>query len=1191
MDDLLFLKRLDTKRWLGLRMPPDLEIVAGTGNKALPEKPWTLDAPPVLEWTDAVYYGPAAVKQGEVISLTWKKREPNDPFTGLAFADVLADVETLPVSDAEKENVRNQLSDARVNAGVSLPLRAYHAYLKTQGGSKPSLEAWRNVVLAAFSERPGELPVEAFGGLLFLVEADAAPVPKEGVFVDPADPSMAKLEELRVKAFQHSRGVSFECADAVDGISYTNSSVLDAVDGKTVDGKTYSGYYRITRTLGVVERPSRRSALVAIPTGLVDADGRKNPVVGLPTKEQWAQRRFRLADSLAPDELIGELLNYRIEFFNPHGRMVRVGRVMLQRQRLDPPAALTRAIARLVTKPDGNDATLSIRFDLPPTEKPDGAGLELVLYCLKNPALPTGFYGDADDAAVQVARLLSDIDPAAVMDVRAGDQVLSGASSERAQTNLSNHGLEPFATIPQEKFLELPKSKPAEEDSWSQCRWEVGVEDLGGLVPSRQAVRLMLALRRVVAPNSTGAVFDGPVPESPVLEPQMLIGFEATSTERDQVVPHFEKFWTPPLAFEPLDPDRVFFSEVDTPSERAQPKEADNRALVRMQVQHLVPNAAPDAEPVGGYRVWMRDLPARHAPGYPFEALAVVQAVPQLVKAYAPIEMGRQWWVQVASGDPGAPNAEPEKTFLVSSSPHAMIRGREDDRTPEQIAAQPPDALFDDVTGQLNTLLTEIRNGEASMHDVRGGALLLKFWRMLDQSLCKEVLLNISQRRELTRDGAQKWLANRQGNWILFCDQNGGYLGRAWTFKGPQADKVKRIHVLNEVPNTEDTVAIDDFGQLTWNWAGLQDAWHHELEWVVEPLSRYAPLRRRALPLAERPADKPRHPMPSWQVGTSDAGIPEAKIHRLAVLRRMPFEGRVGLVPLPDAEEDAFVWQVNLPPEFRRATHNTHARTALGALRLEVIDAIAEPLLADDFEPAADVDPLIEAWCSKPQPDNHPVPETLESIDEGHQLVIHQPACFKVMLKVRPRADTKSGEVTFLEQWAERVPKTFSNKLMIRSDHCYIHEQGTELVVPVARLGWSYTGESRPTVKDVIGRTGNPLIATMPGLRLPDPAASLTVFIKQGDGVLRPCTYFFGPAFPRDDTLPQTGWKKQETTNVAWGVAYRDPSVVAGITLFNGGLHRGDLVLTLKPAYDASQLRVLWKRGGVASDLMPDDPA
>lgn len=1184
--DLLFLKRLDTAHWLGLRMPPDLRIAAGANNSNVaPDKAWTLDAPPDLEWPGADYYGPAAREDGGEISLGWEKR-PKERFAGPAFEGVLADVKAMAESEARKD-VESQLAEAQAKAGVSLPLRSYRAYLQTQGGSTRSLEAWRDVVLAALSERPGELPVEAFGGLLFLVEANSEPVPRDGVFVDAAEPSKAVPAELQVKAFQHSKGIAFECSGAVGGVVYTNGSVLDAIDGKS-----HSGYYRITRTLGVVERPSRRSGMVAIPTSVEDAPGWNNAVPGMPAKELWADRRFRLADGLAPDELVGELLNYRVELFNPHGRVVRAGRVMLQRQRLDPPAAITRAMARLAPDPDSDDHLVAIRLDLPPTEEPGGTGLEVVLYRLDNPVLPTGFYGDADDAAVHVARLLSDIDPAALMDVRAGDQVLTGAASEGAQANLSNHGLEFVASYPLQSTaaLRLPAPGSGDDSAWSQYGWEVSAKQLDRLLPPGRAVRLMLALRRVVAANSTGVVFDGPVPESPVLEPQMLIGFDAKSTERDQVVPHFERFWAPPVEPGLLDADRVFFSEADMPGDKPPQNEADNRARVRMQVQHLATGAAPAPEPIGGYRVWMRDLPARHAQGVAFEALATVQAVPQLVKAYAPIEVGRQWWVETASDRIGDASAVPSKeTFHASPSPHAIIRNQEE--KPGPTAAQ--------VVDQLNALLRDVAEGKAQRQDVRGGALLLQFWRLLDQGLCSEVILNVAQRRELTRYGAAAWLDGRPGNWIVFRDQNGGYLGRAWTFKGDEAARMKRVHVLNEVPNTEDTVAVDDFGQVTWNWTGLQDAWHHELEWVVEPLSRYAPLRRRAQPLAARPAAEPRHPVPPWQEGKLGDDFPDDAIHRLPILRRMPFAGRVGLIPVPDAEEDAFVWKVNLPPEFRRATHNTRARTALGALRIEVLEASAKTMLGADFENTPIMDLLIKRWCGGPQP-APPEPETLESVEEGHQLVIHHAACFQVTLKVRPRADTMAGEATPAEpptgeasllKPVERVAKAFTNDEMIKLDHCRTHEDGAELVVPVARLGWSYTGKSRPTVEEVIGRLPDTSsLAAMPGLRLPDPAASMTVLFRGDDGVLRPCAYFFGPAVVRDKKPPlPPGWVVEVPGNVRWGLAYRIDEVVTNISLSTGGPHPADLVLELvgKPA---ARMRVLWKRGGSATELPPPTP-
>lgn len=1180
--DLLFLKRLDSKHWLGLRLPPDLAITAGDDSKVLAvSEQWALDEMPHLNWDagTATYFGPTFRMEGGRVGLDWTKK-PREHFTGKAFAGVLADVDGLDQIDAVKR-ARLQLLEAQAKAGVSLPLRAYQAYIDVRGGAPRSIGDWARVVIDALAVRPGEIPVEAFGGLIFLVESDGRPAPAVGgatVFVDDASPEKVP-DELHVKAFQHSKGVAFELADASREVPYSNDSVLDRVESR-VGGRALSGYYRITRTLGVVERPSRRSGLVAIPVALVDPPGPEKPAAmpGTPAPAVWAQRRFRLTDGLAPEELVGELLNYRVELFNPHGRVVRAGRVMVQRQRLDPPAAPARAMARLVAAPAGS-TSVTLRFDLPPTERADGVGLEAVLYHLENPSLPTGFYGDADDAAVQVARLLSDLDPVAGLGARAMDQVPAGASSQSAQTNLSNHGLTAFASFALKSPRIPPASPPPDQGPWDQCRWEITINQPESLLQPGRAVRLMLALRRVVPADSAGAVYDGPVPESPVLEPQLTIGFDVSDAARDQVVPHFERFWTtatvPPAL---LDVDRVFISE--STDEVSPPREMDNHARVRIQVQHLPLKGDDAAEPVGGYRIWMRDLPARHAQGIAFEALAVVQAVPQLVKAYAPVEVGRQWWVQTASDDVGRDEGLPDTMFLTSPSPGAMIRRAED-------------GSADQAADELAVLLRDISEGRASERDVRGGAMLLRFWRLLSPDLCREVILTVTERRDLTRQGARAWLRDRPSNWIVFRDQNGSYLGRAWTFKGPSAGRVRRIHVLNEVPNTEDTVAVDDFGQMTWNWAGLQDGWHHELEWVVEPLSRYAPLRRRMQPLPSGLSDASdgpgvRYPVPPWQAG--QAGVGDAYVHRLAILRRTLLTGRIGLVPAPEAAEDAFVWKVHLPSEFQRATHNTHARTALGALRIEVLDTRAETTLAPYFD-RAELDEYIEDWCRDEPPDAPGPPPTLDSLEEGHELVIHQPACFKVTLKVRPRADTIAGELTGLDP-AGRVPRAFTNAAAMDADHCRAHDDGKVLVVPLARLGWSYTGPARPTVTDVIGRLpAKEPIRGMPGLRLPDPAASMTVFIREDNGVLRPCAYFFGQAIAESEVPLPPNWIKEVSANITWGFAYRDDDLVTNISLPRGGGQPGQLVLQLDDDLDASRLRILWKRGAGASELLtPREP-
>ncbi|WP_291986746.1 hypothetical protein [Candidatus Accumulibacter sp. ACC007] len=1202
--DNLFLKRLDGKHWLGLRLPADMNIVTGEDTKLkVTRQPQLGDMPP-FTWDDAIFYWPGTERDAsKEPKLTWWNHGGDRP-SGDAYAGVIDDLEAWSLSTGTDmfRDIIDKMRKAQELSAVSLPLRCYRAYIDIQAttDASRSIKDWIQVCLNAFSPRPGEVPIEAFGGLLFLVETKDAALPVAAdatVYIDPVLPG-TKPDGLQLKAFQHSAGIAFEMDEGTGGAPFTNSSIQSHLNRGTDDHPGFSGYYRITRTLGVVERPSRRSGLIVIPSALRETPSDVTVAAAMPANMPWSDRLFRPADRLMPDELIGELLNYRIELVNPHGSVVRAGRVMLQRLRLDPPAAPARGMARLVRT--GDKATLVVRFDLPPTEKDDGRGLSAVLYRIETPALPTGFYADADDAAIQVARLLSDIDPMAVSDVRATDQLPPGASSQTSQTNLSNHGLMPYPTedgiaLAMLTQRETPPAAGAGDDPWNQCRWQWEIkineddkddkDDKDDIMRAGSAVRLMLALRRIVPPDSAGAAYEGVIPESPVLELQMAIGFDPDRTDGDLSVVHFERFWSDTHEETPLpllDVDRVFFSEApeDDPPEPY--------ARVRMQLQHLT-DPMGQGEPVGGYRIWMRDMPAPHVEGIEFEAVAIVQAVPQLVKAYAPIEVGRQWWIEATApkGEPGIDADIAPSRFL---TPHAaMIRREEESKKGD----------FKNVTTQLDEeierdkMLDDKTKTRAQARSALSAGLLFEAWRLLNVDDCTEVVLTIAQRRDLSRGHVDAWMAGTgsPGNWILFRDQNGGYLGRAWTFKGTNAPLLRRYYVLREIPNFQDTVAIDDFGQVTWNWAGLKDGWHHELEWAVEPLSRYAPLRRRAVTLSDRPASDTasaqRLPPPSWL--SPAAPMVDRYIHRHGVQRRESFEGRrIGLIQATNPAQDAFVWNVTLPADFRRSTHNTHARTALGVLRVELLSVRTESVLAEHYN-VGQLAPLIPAWCAAAGRPAAAVASELEALQEGHEIVIHQPAAFKVSLTVRPRADALVGDETHIVPAAQRQPLAFSNRDVMLSDHCFMTKERGELVLPLARLDWSYTGPAKPSVNEILGtQLENEDAGNSPGLRLPDPHVSATVFVEDTDDVLRPCAYFYGPAIEENEKLMRpSGWKRSDA-DVVFGYAYVDGNVVtkAEFDADGGGDHPGHLGFNLKKPSAAQHFRVLWKREGKASELL-----
>ncbi|WP_326542405.1 hypothetical protein [Pseudorhodoferax sp.] len=1179
--DNLFFKRLDDKHWLGLRLPAGMDITTAEGNRLDVVPQHELGNTPAPLWpAGAVLHGPGATMDAGGLVLAWLDRDAARPFND-AYADVLDDLQRLDAGTGTHQEMIDKIKHARQLSAVSLPLRCYQAYIGIQGvlGVARTTDDWRRVCLEALSPRPGQLPIEAFGGLLFLVRSEGEPrrtAPEMPLYVDPVQPG-DKLLGLQIKAFQHSAGIAFELSDGAGKGVFTNGGIQEFFNEGTSDA-TFSGYYRVTRTLGVVERPSRRSGLVVIPRELHEPAGDAAvAAAGTSPGVPWVHRPFRPADRLMPDELIGELLNYRIELVNPHGSVVRAGRVMLQRLRLDPPAAMTRAMARLVR--DGESTRLIIRFDLPPTERADGDRLSAVLYKIETPALPTGFYADADDAAIQVARLLSDIDPMAVSDVRTTDQLPPGASSRTSQLNLSNHGLTPYPSQEGVALADLTARDPTPDghgadDPWHGCRWEWNIEPTD-IVRAGQAVRLLLALRRRVPPDAAGFAYDGAIPESPVLELQMAIGFDPDTTEGDLSVVHFEQFWTgatdEPLPL--LDVDHVFFSEAPDDGQ------AGRHAKVRLQLQHLAPAAAAAAEPVGGYRIWLRDIPAPHVEHIAFEPIAVVQAVPQLVKAYAPIEVGRQWLIEeTAAKDDLASDVDiAQDSFL--APPGGMIR-REDEK-----------GSIEDVVARLNEEIERdnLSGADARAH-ARSAALLFEAWRLLRADDCREVVLTVAQRRALVRTGAKAWTAKEgtPGNWILFRDQNGGFLGRAWTFRGVNAVRLRRFYVLREIPNTQDTVAIDDFGQITWTWAGLQDGWHHELEWAVEPLSRYAPLRRRAQTLSTRAAQHAAPPQsdppPAW-LG-QPRPIVDPGIHRHGVKRRESFAGRrVGLLQASASTQDAFVWKASLPAEFRRATHNTLARTALGVLRVELLSVQAEPLLNKEYQ-LDRLKQVLPVWCRDSVGSADPTVPAQDALQEGHEIVVHQPAAFKVRLAVRPRADDLAGDETVIE--ALRQPKAFSNRkaMLDARDHCRMTADQRVLVLPLARLDWSYTGPARPTVNDILGAApgDNVPAGQKAGMRLPDPHAAATVFVVE-DGVLRPCAYFYGPAIPQTDAPMPAGWKPSDS-DVVFGRAFVDGQTCTKVEFDSGGSHPGHLQINLSDEVVADRFRVLWRREGASSGLL-----
>jgi hypothetical protein len=265
--DQLFLKRLDSKQWLALRMPKTLSIAVNSGNELTVSEPWHLEGLPHLKWeppTEPKYCVPCfeEIKDGDkkgTFGLAWAER-PAEQLVGGAYAGVIAEVQKRNEEKGGLDRVLENLQKLAAPdspSTLSLPLRAYRAYIGIESSrdeEKPT-KFWITRCIDALATRPGELPIEAFGGLLFIIVSSGEPSaddPAAPVHIDKM--SLAEPEDLNLKAFQSSTGVLFEISDAT-GAVYTNESIAGLLD-PAPPATRLSGYYRLTRTLGVVERHS-----------------------------------------------------------------------------------------------------------------------------------------------------------------------------------------------------------------------------------------------------------------------------------------------------------------------------------------------------------------------------------------------------------------------------------------------------------------------------------------------------------------------------------------------------------------------------------------------------------------------------------------------------------------------------------------------------------------------------------------------------------------------------------------------------------------------------------------------------------------------------------------------------------------------------------------------------------------------
>lgn len=1225
MSDLLFIKQLNAQLWLGLRLPRNMKVTYAADGTATVGTDWSYEEPTRLPdgiqqlWIPMLDPG-AAEMPFKWVAVDIADRHAPSPFRRFeqAFEDDTEVLRTLlgdsVASERRKEQFKDQVATLRQTPRAML--RALDAYRELEpadlgrhhGDAREPGARLLAILHEAMGGQANSVNIDLFSGLVFVASGTLAAADGPEVFIDPTPAQLPP--PLTLTARQGSDRVLLR--PSAGGALLTNSSVLGLFPG----GHLYSPYYRLHRGLGVEGRAPWRSALIIIPAEEPQPLA-GNPLAPPPPRPQerpWAERPFQVVNPVN-DGLVGELLNYRLDLFNLHGRRLHVGRVLVMRQDVSPPAAPTRGSARLVVKPGAGSAPvcggMEIRMDFAAAERAalehgDGS-LQPVVYALSSSRIPTGFYGDADDAALAIGRLLSDLDPAAVLASGAASAEVDAGVRELADARLSAQGLTEIRFLAGElkpranvKRAQSPTDR-ADRDTDEFMAWELKLElaDFSTHLEGGKGMRLFLAVRR----NLPEDVFAG---AQRTLE-SVVIPVDMSIVDADGAiinsVQHFEDFWTDGTKAPVAEERHARIARA--PEAAAGKRPAGIVGSLQVQIDHgLVADRWPD---IGGYRVWMREAAGTQSPWVP---LAVVQVVPPLVKAYAPIETGRLWDIEEpvlptpAAGTPAKPQFQPAHAQRLFRTDGQAGAGKEPD--PYQ---KPADLVAEQVTAKGTTLLAFIKD-------------------LASKGFAAEYLLSVSQRRRLERQGiallpregtaapaAAPGDGLPEGNWLLLKDQNGHYLGRAWAFWGDAVTQLqlKKQYTLVEVPNTQDTVATDDFGKATWTWHGLTDEWGHDFEWVVEPLNRHAPLLQRIsaaeaagatamieAPAAPRPrTDRYRRGAPA--VTPASAAPPGGHfVHKVRVQRTAPLAGRFGIVQRAEPARDAFVFRVLPPEEFRVAGFNSVARSAFGVHKMRVLHARRKFMHPEEYPNAKPEDAaLVASWVGERRvpagsgerlrfssPGASAAYQDSQDLPFFGDLDIDEPACLALDLTLQPVADgvlatevdpatNKRSPTRTVLQDARRQAMEFRADLP--AGRPTLTGGDKTLRIPLARLHWTYRGTSAPPLSLLPGAP--PELADRHLLELPDPLARVNVFRReQNDFVL--VAAFSGTRAPAAE-----GIDKFEKGNSAWGAFWGRSDTFEKASTGLLASDPGAITLQFTSKTDPEDLLVVWTREAAQREL------
>lgn len=578
-------------------------------------------------------------------------------------------------------------------------------------------------------------------------------------------------------------------------------------------------------------------------------------------------------DVLAPAQFIGELLHYRLDVRDALDRTRAQGEVSVRRARLDPPPLLSAATVHQTSE-------RSARVNLQWTTEEDG--LQPFLLYQERPLDPCGYYGTDDDYALEEGLRQSDLNFRPEADSEPPVWDWEGRPATRSlRGQYDQYGL---VEVP------LPKSASVQSRELS-FDWDIPDSHCGYRLYAGLRRPTVSALARDGLTRLCDHYFGNPESEHSA---RRIFQIERIAPDDGQL------HWQDPADFSAqlLEQDRTVRVAVGLPAGE-QYRIGGFRVLVRDVLGEL--DHSPwkierefevVSEPVYRFRPFSHDHGRRLLP-LPVSASGALTPAefPATEPANAFDSLDKELRKHKGSLGRVLDRVEAEHKEVVEAP---SLRGHYTEALATELWQQvrqlpKADSLPTDGDDDLSRLVAALEQDDAAGMAVRehihGHWRLLGFfsaWAKASGYAC-DVMMPLSAQADKDLPkllelfgaagarvlctllpsapdnvGARPWIATVR---ILLLPSTGAIDNAlsdkwrtlmSWALARSDDD---RILYFEEDPTSLDLLPMDEAGWTSFAWAGLQDRWHHRLQFAVQQLGRYSRVRDdKTTPVGDPPA-------------------------------------------------------------------------------------------------------------------------------------------------------------------------------------------------------------------------------------------------------------------------------------------------------------------------------------------------